>query len=328
MKSTAFADIQKLVQTTRLCLADQNIVNLYPQLFNEALTFSIIAQETSKDISQYLEIQNWLLAQKVRRNETVLVIGGGITLDMAGFAAATCLRGVSWQAIPTTLLAMVDASIGGKVGINTAYGKNTIGAFHQPDDTFICLDFLQSLQEIDQKNGVSEILKHLILSQSDLPHTARRLKQLMSESVILEARAIKQQILADDLHDHGQRQLLNLGHTYAHAIESSTHYKIPHGIAVAMGLLVEGHILEHHTRFPAYTRSLAKILKTLQFDLEFDRQFLELKPFMLQDKKNHSGINIASPDSPQFLLSPTDQQWEEAIKDTQTLWHSIQPSNI
>ena len=327
MNITLLSDVKTLIQNARLCLADQNIITLYPKLFADHTTYPILAHESQKDINQFVNIQDWLLSHQVRRDERVLVIGGGITLDLAGFALATCLRGIKWQAVPTTLLAMVDASIGGKVGINTSFGKNTIGAFHPPEQTFTCLQFLESLAPIDQKNGISEMLKHLILTDPNLLSTIC-CDDLTSEPMIAQSQKIKQQMIGTDLNDHGKRQLLNLGHTYAHAIESASQFQVPHGIAVAMGLLVEGHILEQNTDILPYTKLLAAKLKELQFDLAFDWSFHELRSFMHQDKKNRSHIMISSPSSSHYLYRPSDEQWELAIKETSDLWHYIQPSNI
>ncbi len=152
--------------------------------------------------------------------------------DLAGFVAATYCRGVEWIAIPTTLLGMVDASIGGKVGVNTPLGKNMIGAFHPPKEVILDFNFLESLPEREWKNGVAEIIKYGLIKDPSLLEAPR------SHEAIKRSIAIKQEIVAADPKERGLRRILNFGHTVGHALELLSDYQLSHGEAVAMGMRV------------------------------------------------------------------------------------------
>ena len=157
------------------------------------------------------------------RDGTVVALGGGTTTDVAGFAAATYLRGVAWVAVPTTLVGQVDAAIGGKTGVDTADGKNLAGAFHWPARVVIDETLLGTLPERERRNGEAERLKTELLAGR--PLDARG------------AAAYKSAVCLRDPHDRGARRWLNLGHTFAHALEAAAGFELPHGEAVALGLL-------------------------------------------------------------------------------------------
>jgi len=182
--------------------------------------------------------------QKLDRRSLIIGFGGGAVNDLAAFTASTYMRGIAYLAIPSTLLAMVDASIGGKTGINFNGVKNLIGSFHTPEATFLHLPFLKTLPMREYKSGIAEIIKAAIIDGGDFFHRLEAympalLKQEMplTENIIRRAVQIKQEIVLQDYKEEGIRALLNYGHTFAHALESISQYKrFLHGEAVAIGM--------------------------------------------------------------------------------------------
>ncbi|MFE3828054.1 3-dehydroquinate synthase [Streptomyces sp. NPDC059092] len=178
------------------------------------------------------------------RSDVIIGVGGGATTDLAGFVAATWLRGVRWIAVPTTVLAMVDAAVGGKTGINTAEGKNLVGAFHPPAGVLCDLAALDSLGVHDYVSGMAEIIKAgfiadpaiLELVESD-PEGARTPSGPHTAELIERSIRVKAEVVSNDLKESGLREILNYGHTLAHAIEKNERYKWRHGAAVSVGMV-------------------------------------------------------------------------------------------
>lgn len=212
----------------------------------ENLHFYIVEPgETSKSVSEWNKLIDFLLDKKVRRNTPVLVFGGGVTGDLAGFASASALRGVPLIHIPTTLLAMVDSSIGGKTGINHASGKNLVGAFYQPDAVFAGLSFLTTLPEREWICGLAEVIKYGAIARPGLiDETYALLEEKVFrpderwKRIIERSAAIKADIVCRDEMENGIRSWLNFGHTFAHAIETYQQYEgWTHGEAVYAGMI-------------------------------------------------------------------------------------------
>ncbi|MEU7075655.1 3-dehydroquinate synthase [Streptomyces narbonensis] len=178
------------------------------------------------------------------RTDVIVGVGGGATTDLAGFVAATWLRGVRWIAVPTTVLAMVDAAVGGKTGINTAEGKNLVGAFHPPAGVICDLAALDSLPVHDYVSGLAEIIKAgfiadpviLDLVEED-PEAARTPAGPHTAELIVRSIQVKADVVSGDLKESGRREILNYGHTLAHAIEKNERYKWRHGAAVSVGMV-------------------------------------------------------------------------------------------
>ncbi|NTT86481.1 3-dehydroquinate synthase [Tabrizicola fusiformis] len=199
--------------------------------------------EASKGWAQYARVSEWLLEQKIERRDIVVAFGGGVVGDLVGFAAATLRRGVRFVQIPTTLLAQVDSSVGGKTGINTAQGKNLIGAFHQPSLVLADIAVLESLPARDFLAGYGEVVKYGLLGDAAffdwlevngpvLATDAEKRQYAVRRSVEMKAG-----IVARDETEEGERALLNLGHTFCHALEKATGYsdRLLHGEGVAIG---------------------------------------------------------------------------------------------
>lgn len=187
--------------------------------------------ELQKNLETYEKIAEFFVEQGIERKSVVYAIGGGATSDLAGFVAATLLRGVKWRVIPTTLLSMVDAAIGGKVAVNLPHGKNLLGSFYHPEDILLSVDFLKTCSESDRLSGEGEIIKYGFLSAqiNDMI-----LSQKPLEDLILACAQFKADVVNRDFKEEGERMHLNLGHTFGHAFEHL--WKIPHGQAVLMGL--------------------------------------------------------------------------------------------
>jgi 3-dehydroquinate synthase len=199
--------------------------------------------ENNKTIERAAQLSNKFLKAKVDRRSLVLAVGGGITSDVAGFAAAITLRGIRWACLPTTLLSMVDASIGGKTGVNADGAKNMIGAFHSPQ--FVHADFrwLKSLPAREFRSGLGELQKTALLAGGKLwreclnaqPHQFLKPTPVLRELVQLAAK-YKAKVVASDPKEQNTRQVLNLGHTFGHPIEAGSAAKISHGEAVSFGI--------------------------------------------------------------------------------------------
>ena len=226
-------------------ISDSNVAPLYLEQIKDTIEQAglsvyskvIPAGEASKNLSVYSEILSFLAEQKLTRSDVIIALGGGVVGDLAGFAAATFLRGVPYVQIPTSLLAMVDSSVGGKTAVDLPAGKNLAGAFYQPSVVICDPEVLHTLPDSYFRDGCAEVIKYGVLEDEML------FSRLMTEgicfdrvSVISRCIEIKAHYVAEDEFDQGLRQKLNLGHTFGHAIEASSHFAVTHGQAVAAGM--------------------------------------------------------------------------------------------
>ncbi len=203
----------------------------------EVSRFVFPAGERSKTLSTYASLMDFLAAHRLDRSDVLAALGGGVVGDMAGFAAATYMRGIDFVQIPTSLLAMVDSSVGGKTGVDIAAGKNLVGAFHQPRAVFCDMRFLATLPDGWRMDGMGEVLKYAVLGDEPLfakleadPH------EKIGEMEIAACIDMKRNVVERDEREGGIRKLLNLGHTFAHVIEKLSGYSVSHGRAVATGI--------------------------------------------------------------------------------------------
>ena len=194
--------------------------------------------ERSKNIETYASLLNALTDANLTRSDVVVALGGGVVGDMAGFAAATYLRGVSFAQIPTTLLAMVDSSVGGKTAVNLPAGKNQVGAFYQPDVVVCDYETLQTLPEDVFRDGCAEMIKHGVILCPELFELLKKPLFPQMEDIIARNVMIKRDIVGADERDVNIRQILNFGHTIGHGIEKHSDYSITHGKAVAIGMSI------------------------------------------------------------------------------------------
>lgn len=210
-------------------------------------SFLIPAGEAYKTIETVQLVYDWLIARRVERTDFVVCVGGGVVTDLGGFAAATCLRGIDFVHVPTSLLGMADAAIGGKTGVDHPKGKNMIGAFAQPKAVLIDPLVLRSLPERHLRNGWAELIKHgLILDEGlfqDLEDASVEGPPMMSAELIARSVAIKAEVVSDDEREAGRRTLLNYGHTIGHAIEAVTGFsEYLHGESISIGMRAAGMI--------------------------------------------------------------------------------------
>lgn len=228
-------------------ISDSHVWPIYGQLVRDALAgtgisfcqYVIEAGEACKNGQTYLEILNFLAQNELTRTDMIIAFGGGVVGDLSGFAAATYLRGISFIQVPTSLLAMVDSSVGGKTAIDLPAGKNLAGAFYQPSLVLCDISTMQTLPREEFINGCAEVIKYGVLFDPALfAHLEEKGLDFDREYVIARCVECKKDVVNADEFDKGLRQKLNLGHTIGHGIEHNSNFTIPHGKAVAIGMAV------------------------------------------------------------------------------------------
>lgn len=201
--------------------------------------FVFSAGEESKSISTLSALVEFMAENKLTRSDFAVALGGGVTGDMVGLASSLYLRGIEFVQVPTTLLASVDSSVGGKTAVNLTAGKNLMGAFYQPSLVLCDTDTLSTLPEEEFANGMAEVIKYGVIFDKELFDKVKSgdVKSDM-ENIIARCVELKRDVVAKDEFDKGDRQLLNFGHTMAHSIEKCSNFEIPHGSAVAIGMVI------------------------------------------------------------------------------------------
>jgi len=290
-----------------MLVTDGNVDKLYARLVMSTLAdggiraekFVFPAGEASKSLNTYAQLLEALAAAKLTRADAVFALGGGVTGDLAGFAAATYLRGVSFVQIPTTLLAMVDSSVGGKTGVNLSAGKNLTGAFWQPDAVICDTDTLITLPAERISDGLAEMLKHAMIADVNLfeslllvgPGELEDIAALIPRNV-----EIKAGVVGGDEREKGNRALLNFGHTLGHAIEKRSGYTITHGRAVALGMQAVTRAAERNGLCGPCAESLLAALEKHRLPTRCPYPLDELLPYILSDKKRAADdINLVIP---------------------------------
>jgi 3-dehydroquinate synthase len=256
--------------------------------------------EPAKTPQTWLQILDRLAETGAQRDATVIALGGGVIGDMAGFAAASWMRGIRYLQAPTTLLAQVDASVGGKTGVNHPLGKNLVGAFHQPSAVLVDIATLKTLPAREYHAGLAEVVKtgairdheFLEMLEKDAPLINQR-DMAVLEAVVERCVVNKAQVVAADEKEAGERALLNFGHSFGHAIETLTAYtRYLHGEAVAIGMVIAAQLSELTGLCPSGTRQrLERILTTLQLPVTMPADVSEaaMLDCMQLDKKNLAG---------------------------------------
>jgi 3-dehydroquinate synthase len=260
--------------------------------------FAFAAGEENKTRQTWAQLTDAMLERGMGRDTCVIAVGGGVTCDLAGFVAATYMRGIPVVQVPTSLLAMIDAAIGGKTGVDVPAGKNLVGAFHPPYHVVIDPTVLHTLPDAELSNGLAEAVKHGAIAdasylewitESTTSIFERRMHTL--ESLIRRSIEIKTAYVAEDLREAGKRAALNFGHTIAHALERASGYAIQHGHAVGLGMLIEaevGNVLG--VTNPHSTQDIYKALQRVRLPHEI--VFTDVAPLVAAtraDKKARSG---------------------------------------
>ena len=309
MKELA-AELKKYKQVFVVC--DRNVIGFARRIRHDNL-LAITADEAHKTIDTVMKICRWLCDNGADRDALVLAVGGGVTTDMAGFAACIYKRGVRYANVPTTLLSMVDAGIGGKTGVNLDGYKNLLGVIRQPEFTAIFPEVLDTLPERELRSGLAEMLKTFIIKNPAHAYE-RTVAEGPTSQLIHQAAAIKQAIVEKDEFESGPRRKLNLGHTWAHAIEwwqkgsfagarndrsfAQNDTPFTHGEAVAIGMVQAAKYAERHgiAEEPGLAERIAADLKACGLPTELPCPEQELLPAILKDKKAYgSKIKLVLP---------------------------------
>jgi len=302
-------EVRKVTKAqTAAIISDSTVWPLYGTCTEKSLVdaglrvvhFVFPAGESSKNGETYLSILDFLARNHVTRTDCIVALGGGVVGDISGFAAATFLRGISYIQVPTTLLAAVDSSVGGKTAIDLPAGKNLAGAFCQPKLVLCDIDTLNSLPQDIFRDGCAEVIKYGVLYDSNLfSHLTVKGIDFDREAVIARCVELKRDVVKEDEFDTGARQKLNLGHTIGHGVEARSNFTLSHGKAVAIGMAI---VSRAATKLGICTEDTCEqILHTLhQFSLPTETQCTgqELYESALSDKKRAGGnVNLVIPKS-------------------------------
>jgi 3-dehydroquinate synthase len=243
-------------------IVDANVARHYVEALRVPLadprTIVVEATEENKSIEHIVDVLRLLVEHKIRRNHHLVAIGGGIIQDITCFMASTVLRGIPWKFLPTTLLAQADSCIGSKSSVNLGATKNILGTFNPPSEVMICGRFLDTLPDRDIRSGIGEIIKvHAIESARAFDQLAADYPSLLGERAVLtgyieRALQIKKPYIEVDEFDQGVRNVFNYGHSFGHAIESSTNFAVPHGIAVTMGMEIANSVAAQRGIVPGH----------------------------------------------------------------------------
>ena len=297
-----FIDGQKVCIVSNNLVADLYLEKVQAQLSRfQTSTFIIEDGEQFKSMDTLNNVLDHLLGQQVDRKSTLIALGGGVVGDLSGFAAASCLRGINFIQIPTTLLAQVDSSVGGKTGVNHTRGKNLIGAFYQPRCVLADLGTLDTLSDRDFSAGMAEVIKYGLIDdieffnwiESNHDQIRRKNKDCLSH-VVARSCEIKADVVSKDETEQGLRAILNFGHTFGHAIEAATGYKSwLHGEAISAGMVMACEFSQMLGHIDSTDVERVKKLFS-RFDLPInppgELTAEQMKQLMLQDKKTLDSV--------------------------------------
>ena len=265
----------------------------------EVTEFVFRAGEQFKNAAVYLDLLYFLADNQITRTDLIVALGGGVVGDMAGFAAATYMRGIPFIQVPTTLLSAVDSSVGGKTAIDLPVGKNLVGAFYQPALVLCDVDCLNTLPEDVFRDGCAEVIKYGILYDPDLfAHLVEKGLDFDREKVITRCVELKRDVVAEDEFDTGARMKLNLGHTIGHGVEIQSHFEISHGFGVAIGMAIVSRAAAERGICDTATRdAILNILNKFTLPVSCNNSAESLYRAALSDKKRSGGtVNLIIPE--------------------------------
>jgi 3-dehydroquinate synthase len=285
--------------------------------------FVVPPGESTKSRERWTILTDALLDAGFGRDSAIVAVGGGVVGDLAGFVAATYLRGIPFIQVPTTLLAMLDASVGGKVGVDTPRGKNLVGAFHPPEAVVADPRVLADLPERDYRMGLAEALKHGVIADAEyfawMEREAPRLLERRPATLahlVRRSIEIKAEVVSNDERESGRRAVLNAGHTVAHALEQVSGYALPHGEAVGLGLLVEARVAETLGWCrPGVAERIRALLAVLGLPVRLDPGWRpdRILEAMALDKKNRGGAIRIAPVAHLGRVAVRDGVWTAAV---------------
>ena len=288
-------------------IADQQVAELYSvqvmaSLTNAGLKATLISfprGEASKNLNTIADLASKLARLGLDRKDGLIALGGGVTGDITGFLAAIYMRGIPFIQIPTTLLAQVDSSVGGKTGVDIPEGKNLIGCFYQPKAVYIDTNVLQTLPKQELLNGLAEVIKYGVIYDQDFFRFIEKKKEAILQldleimgQVIERCCAIKAEVVAADEKEADLRRILNFGHTIGHAVEAASNFAIAHGKAVAMGMVAAAKLAVQKNMFTAdEAQRLSKLISSYSLPIEIPANLNrdEIKSYLKTDKKAVGG---------------------------------------
>jgi 3-dehydroquinate synthase len=319
-------------------IADSNTVKLFTKPIEDSLTaktdhvltLEFPAGENSKTRETKEKLEDSMLEQSIGRDSCIIAVGGGVVLDLAGFVAATYMRGIPHINVATSLLAQVDAAVGGKTGINTPSGKNLVGAFHSPEAVILDTNALQTLPRQETLNGLAEAIKHAVIADHKLFKAFEKHFDVpdnpISDSLLSRCVQIKAEVVEKDFRESNYRQILNFGHTIAHAIEKAENYNIQHGLAVSMGMVVEAQLACQLNGFPVdQLERLKTLLSKAGLPIHPPCDFDQAEPYFIKDKKvrDHQ-IRFALPQKI-GQMNPNQDAWSQpaSLEQVRQAWEAI-----
>lgn len=307
LRSAADLAVGLVTGRSAAIVTDDTVGPLYAEALSASLLeagfrvtlFSVPHGEASKNADNYITLLNFLAEAKMTRSDAVFALGGGVVGDLAGFAASTYMRGMRLVQLPTTLLAAVDSSVGGKTAIDLPGGKNLAGTFFQPDLVLCDTAALETLPPEIFADGLAEVVKYGVIADESLFETLKVPVGTNIEEIIAQCVAIKRDIVEQDETETGPRKLLNFGHTVGHAVEALSNFEISHGKAVAIGMAVMARAAVAARFCPSVTaQRLVSLLQSLGLPTGTDFTAAELAVAALSDKKRGGGsITLVIPEA-------------------------------
>jgi len=304
-------------------VTDENIPKAYIRAICADFICILPPGEANKNLAALERVYGEMADARLGRRDLVIGLGGGVVGDIAAFAAATYMRGISYAAIPTTTMAMADSSIGGKCGVDFRGAKNLIGTFYQPDFVYMPLNTLATLSDADYFSGLAEVVKHAIIRDRDFFQFLQKNRAaiiardiLTLANIFAKSCQIKAGIVAEDIRDFGIRRLLNFGHTFGHAIEQASDFALPHGYCVALGMVCA---INYAPNFPADQKiQIMELLQSLNLPTKINLPISANDIFaqMQRDKKAENGaitLIIASQIGRADIISGDPAQIQKAI---------------
>lgn len=315
-------DFKSIQEVAEFCkgktvVIDINVSKLYQKWFSECDLIKFTCIEENKTLQGSSYILDEFVKRKIKSNGEIVVVGGGILQDAAGFACSVYCRGIKYVLIPTTLLAQADSCIGGKTSINFSSVKNILGTFYPPESIIICTEFLNTLTMRDYLSGLGEIIKFNLL-KSEFDWFLSKDIKLDVDELIHNSLAYKSKIIEVDEFDKAERKFLNFGHTFGHALESTSNYAIPHGTAVLLGIAIANRVAVKlgHLKEDFAFDTIYEYVKYLQLDPAWVN-FEKLLEVIKLDKKNTGSINMILLTDSKPILTTIDNLviLEEAVKE-------------
>ena len=310
--------IQTLIdQPNTITFIDSNVSRLYPELHREA-NIVVECTENVKTLDGTHNIFDNLIERKANIQTRLVVIGGGILQDLIGFCASTYCRGIQYDLVPTTLLSQADSCLGGKTSINVKGKKNILGTFYPPNNIYICTEFLKTLSTLDYCSGLGEVYKfHILENRIDQFNIDGDITDMIYRGLLF-----KGDILSRDEFDKGERKYLNFGHTFGHALETTSQNNLPHGIAVILGCMIASRItskLEY--KVPNYNQLLEKGIELInKANIKLEQSWFDLESLLeivKSDKKSTGKLTMVLSTNHNFLQDIEDIKIvKQALQET------------